>query len=93
MFGRTITEVLLPSLDSKLGLLTIVELSLLYLTFFKTILAALFRTISLPLLFCLQNLHFSMTISPSKIRIFPVFLAVISTDKPVNRSKLPYASM
>ena len=92
MFGRTITEVLLPSLDSKLGLLTIVELSLLYLTFFKTILAALFRTISLHLLFFF--FHFSMTISPSKIRIFPgFFLAVISTDKPVNRSKLPYASM
>ena len=31
-----------------------------------------------------------MTISPPKIRIFP-FLSVISTDKPVNRSKHAYA--
>ena len=69
----------------------LVELSLLYLAFFKTILAALFRTISLPLPFCLQNLHFSMTISPPKIRIFPVFQQYISTDKAVNRSKHAYA--
>ena len=32
-----------------------------------------------------------MTISPPNIRIFPGFLAVISTDKPVNRSKHDYA--
>ena len=32
-----------------------------------------------------------MTISPPKIRIFPFFLSVISTDKPVNRSKHAYA--
>ena len=32
-----------------------------------------------------------MTISPPKIRIFPCFESVISTDKPVNRSKHTYA--
>ena len=49
--------------------------SLVYLTFFKTILAALFRTISLPLFF-LQNVDLSMTIiSPPNIRIFPVFFS------------------
>ena len=32
-----------------------------------------------------------MTISPPKIRIFPCFESVISSDKPVNRSKHAYA--
>ena len=32
-----------------------------------------------------------MTILPPKIRIFPLFESVISTDKPVNRSKHAYA--
>ena len=32
-----------------------------------------------------------MTISPPKIRIFPFFLSVMSTDKPVNGSKHAYA--
>ena len=32
-----------------------------------------------------------MTISPPKIRIFPCFESVISTDKPVNQSKHAYA--
>ena len=32
-----------------------------------------------------------MTILPPKIRIFPFFESVISTDKPVNRSKHAYA--
>ena len=32
-----------------------------------------------------------MTILPPKIRIFPCFESVISTDKPVNRSKQAYA--
>ena len=70
----------------------LIELSLVYLTFFKTVLAALLRTISLNFFFfCLQNIHFSMTISPPKIRIFPFFLSVMSTDKPVNGSKHAYA--
>ena len=66
--------------------------SLLYLTFFKTILAALFRTISLPLLFLslkpsfLDDRYFTTQHSD-----FSGFLAVISTDKPVNRSKHAYA--
>ena len=58
----------------------------------KTVLAALLKTIRLNFFFfCLQNIHFSMTISPPKIRIFPFFLSVMSTDKPVNRSKHAYA--
>ena len=32
-----------------------------------------------------------MAISPPNIRIFQGFLAIISTDKPVNRSKHAYA--
>ena len=32
-----------------------------------------------------------MTISPPKIRIFPFFLSVMSTDKTVNGSKHAYA--
>ena len=38
-------------------------------------------------------LHFSMTISPTQLSDFSSFLAVIYTDKPVNRSKRAYALM
>ena len=64
-----------------------------YVTFLKTVLAALFRTISLNFFFffCLQNIHFSVTISPPKNSDFSIFLSVIFTDKPVNRSKYAYA--
>ena len=63
----------------------------LYLAFFNTILPALFRTFGLPPRSCLQNLHFPMIILPPNIRIFPVFLAVSVTHKPVNGSTDAYA--
>ena len=69
----------------------LVELSIFYLTFLK-LFQPIYSGLSVfPFFFCLQNLHFSMTISPPKIRIFPFFLSVISTDKLVNRSKHAYA--
>ena len=67
------------------GLGFLVESPILYLAFLKIILAALFRTFGLPFVSCLQNLHFSTIILPPNIRIFPVFLAVSTTDKPVHR--------
>ena len=69
----------------------LVELSLLYLAFFKTILAALFRTISLPLLFLSSKPSFLDDHFTSENSDFSSFLAVISTDKAVNRSKHAYA--
>ena len=69
------------------GLLTIVraiylvELSLLYLTFFKTILAALFRTISLPLLFLSSKPSFfddHFTTANSDFSIFNQLFLLIS---------------
>ena len=71
----------------------LVESPVLYLAFFKTILAALFGTLGLPLrkVSCLQNLYYSMIILPPNIRIFPVFLAVTTTDKPANRGIHAYA--
>ena len=44
-----------------------------------------------PFISCLQNLPFFMIMLPPNIWIFPVFLAVITTDKPVNRSIHAYA--
>ena len=44
-----------------------------------------------PLVSCLQNLHFSMIILLPNMRIFPVFLAISATNKPVNRSIHGYA--
>ena len=62
-----------------------------YLTFFKTVLAALFRTVSLNFFFfCLQNIHFSVTISTPKNSDFSIVLSVIFIDK-ANRSKYAYA--
>ena len=62
-----------------------------YLVFFKTILAALFRTFVLPLRFLLSKpsfLHGHFTTQHSD---FPRFLAVSTTDKPVNRSIHAYS--
>ena len=64
----------------------LVESPILYLAFFKTILAALFGTLGLPLRFLPSKpslLHDHFTTQHSD---FPSFLAVITTDKPVNRS-------
>ena len=70
----------------------LVELSLLYLTFFKTVLAALLRTISLNFFFLSSKHSFlddHFTTENSDFSIF--FLSGMSTDKPVNRSKHAYA--
>ena len=64
----------------------LVESPILYLAFFKTILAALFRTFGLPLRFLPSKpsfLHDHFTIQHSD---FSSFLAVSTTDKPVNRN-------
>ena len=69
----------------------LVESPILYLAFFKTILAALFGTLGLPLRFLLSKpslLHDHFTTQHSD---FPRFLAAITTDKPVNRSIHAYA--
>lgn len=100
------TEVLFLSQGPKLSLFVIllqtclahccesclVEFPLLYVAFFKSILAAQFSTISLLLLFvsskpsCLDD-HFTTQHSD-----LSSFLAVFfSTDKPVNRSNHAYA--
>ena len=73
----------------------LVESPLLYLAFFKSMLAASeFRTNSLPLLF-----FFFLSLKPSFLdgyfttqhSDFRSFLAVFSTDKPVNGSKHAYS--
>ena len=69
----------------------LVESPISYLAFFKTILAALFGIIGLPLRFLpskssLFHDHFTTQHSD-----FPSFLAVITTDKPANRSIHAYA--
>ena len=74
------------------GLGFLVESPILYLAFFKTILGALFRTFGPPLRFLpskpsFVNDHF--TTQPS--HFFQVFLAVSTTDKPVNRGIHAYA--
>ena len=59
-----------------------------YLAFFKTTLAALFRTFGLPLSFLPSKpsfLHDHLTTQHSS------FLAISTTDKPVNRSIQAYA--
>ena len=63
----------------------------LYLAFFKTILAAFFRTFGLPLRFLPSKplfLHDHFTTQHSD---FSSFLAISTTDKPVNRSIHAYA--
>ena len=67
----------------------LVELSLLYLTFFKTVLAALLRTISLNFFF-LSSKHSFLDHFTTENQDFSIFLSVMSTDKPGNRSKHAY---
>ena len=62
-----------------------------YLAFFKTILAALFRTFGLPIRFLSSRPSFLRDHFTPNIRIFPVFLAVSTTDKPLNRSMHDFA--
>ena len=61
---------------------------ILYLAFFKTILAALFRAFGLPLSFLPSKPSFLHDHSTTQHSDFSSFLAISTTDKPVNRSIL-----
>ena len=62
-----------------------------YLAFFKTILAALFRAFGLPLSFLPSKPSFLHDHSTTQHSNFSSFLAISTTDKPVNRSIQAYA--
>ena len=64
----------------------LVESPILYLAFFKTILAALFRTFGLPLRFLPSKPSFLHDHFTTQHSDFFSFLAVSKTDEPVNRS-------
>ena len=68
----------------------LVESPILYLAFFKTILAALLRTFGLPLRFLPPKPSF-LHDSTTQHSDFSSFLAISTTDKPVNRSIQAYA--
>ena len=61
------------------------ESSILYIAFFKTILAALFRAFGLPLSFLPSKPSFLHDHSTTKHSDFSGFLAISTTDKLVNR--------
>ena len=67
------------------------SLLFLYLAFFKTILAALFRAFGLPLSFLPSKPSFLHDHSTTQHSEFSSFLATSTTDKPVNRSIQAYA--
>ena len=69
----------------------LVESPILYLAFFKTILAALFRAFGLPLSFLPSKPSFLHDHSTTQHSDFSCFLATSTTDKPVNRSIQTYA--
>ena len=69
----------------------LVESPILYLAFFKTILAALFRTFGLPLRFLPSKPSFLHDHFTTQHSDFSSFLAVSTTDKPVNRSIHAYS--
>ena len=69
----------------------LVESPILYLAFFKTILAALFRAFGLPLSFLPSKPSFLHDHSTTQHAKFSIFLAISTTDKPVNRSIHAYA--
>ena len=66
----------------------LVKSPILYLAFFKTILAALFRAFGLPLSFLPSKPSFLHDHSTTQHSDFSNFLAISTTDKPVNRSIL-----
>ena len=68
-----------------------VESPILYLAFFQTILAALFRTFGLPLHFLPSKPSFLHDHSATQNAKFSSFLAISTIDKPVNRSIHAYA--
>ena len=67
------------------------ESLILYLAFFKTILAALFKAFGLPLSFLPSKPSFLHDHSTTQHSDFSGFLAISTTDKPVNRSIQAYA--
>ena len=67
------------------------ESLILYLAFFKTILAALFRAFGLPLSFLPSEPSFLHNHSTTQHSNFSSFLTISTTDKPVNRSIQAYA--
>ena len=69
----------------------LVESPILYLAFFKTILAALFRAFGPPLNFLPSKPSFLHDHSTTQHSDFSSFLATSTTDKPVNRSIQAYA--
>ena len=69
----------------------LVESPTLYLAFFKTILAAFFRTFGLPLRFLPSKPLFLHDHFTSQHSDFSRFLALSTTDKPVNRSIHAYS--
>ena len=69
----------------------LVESPILYQAFFKTILAALFRAFGLPLSFLPSKPSYLHDHSTTQNSDFSSFLAISTTDKPVNRSILAYA--
>ena len=69
----------------------LVESLIFYLAFFKTVLAALFRTFGLPLRLLPSKPSFLHDHFPTRHSDFSRFLAVSTTDKPVNRSIHAYA--
>ena len=69
----------------------LVESLILYLAFFKTILAALFRAFGHPLSFSPSKPSFLHDHSTTQHSDFSGFLTISTTDKPVNRSIQAYA--
>ena len=69
----------------------LVESPILYLAFFKTTLAALSRAFGLPLSFLPSKPSFLHDHSTTQHSDFSSFLAISTTDKPVNRSIQAYA--
>ena len=69
----------------------LVESPILYLAFFKTILAALFRAFGLPLSFLPSKPSFLHDHSTTQHSDISGFLAISATNKPVNRSIHAYA--
>ena len=63
----------------------------LYLAFFKTILPALFRTFGLPSRFWPSKPSFLRDHFTTQHSDFSIFLSLLITDKPVNRSIHAYA--
>ena len=69
----------------------LVESPILYLSFVKTILAASFTAFGLPLSFLPSKPSFLHDHSTTQHSNFSSFLAISTTDKPVNRSIQAYA--